>query len=217
MIDHLSALYELSTDTGVTFIYCNYKEPRDSTAYIKLAVKQICRRMEFLPRELQESYKKHYKNHSQPSTEELKIIFRAIALKFNRMFLVLDALDECTQDQRKELCGFFSNIVASNSGSGDRKPASTSRGIVKLFVASRKEPDIERAFEGELFPTIEIEAAKVNDDIALYTEAQIESRVKDKSLRLQNMMLKDKILTVLTAKAGGMYVFSLYLQLCRMI
>ena len=207
MIDHLSALYELPTDTGVTFVYCNYKEPRDCTTYIKLAVKQICRRIELFPRELQESYKKHYKNHSQPSTEELKTIFHAIAFKFSCMFLVLDALDECTLEQRGELCNFFSDIVAPNSGS----KSTSSRGIVKLFVTSRKELDIERAFGKRSFPKIEIEAAKVNDDIAVYTRAQIKSRLADGRLTLKDMTLEYKILDALTRKAGGMYVFSIYL------
>ena len=214
VIDHLSALYELSPHIGVTFIYCNYKESRPSTAYIRLAIKQICRRMKCLPHQLQEAYKKHNKNDSQPSSEELNSIFLTIALQFNSMFLVLDALDECTLDQRAELCNFFSDIIesringasrTSNSGSSD---LSTSRGIVKLFVTSRKEPDIERVFQQKSFPKIEIEAAKVNRDIAVYTEAQIETRLKDGRLSLKNMRLKNMILDALTTKAGGMYVFS---------
>ena len=191
----------------MTFIYCSYKEPRDSTAYIRLAIKQICRRIELFPSELQDSYKKHYRNHSEPSTEDLKAIFRAIAQKFSRMFLVLDALDECTQEQRGELCSFFFDIVAPKPGS---KP--TGRSTVKLFVTSRKEPDIERAFGKRSFPTIEIEAAKVNDDIAVYTRAQINSRLADGRLTLKDMTLEDTILNALTVKAGGMYVFrSIYL------
>ena len=173
--------------------------------------------MKRLPHKLQEAYKKHNKNDSQPSSEELKSIFLTIALQFNSMFLVLDALDECTLDQRAELCSFFSDIIeshvdgasrsttTSNSGSSD---LSTSRGIVKLFVTSRKEPDIERVFQQKSFPKIEIEAAKVNRDIAVYTEAQIESRLKDGRLSLKNMRLKNMILDALTTKAGGMYVFS---------
>lgn len=214
VIDHLSALYELSPHIGVTFIYCNYKESRPSTAYIRLAIKQICRRMKRLPHQLQEAYKTHKKKDSQPSSGELKSIFLTIALQFNSMFLVLDALDECTLDQRAELCSFFSDIIesridgASRTSNSSSSDLSTSRGIVKLFVTSRKEPDIERVFQQKSFPKIEIEAAKVNRDIAVYTEAQIESRLKDGRLSLKNMRLKNMILDALTTKAGGMYVFS---------
>ena len=205
MIDHLSALYELSTDTGVTFIYCSYKESRASEAYIKLAIKQICRRIKHLPPQLLEAYKAHYRNDSHPNYEELRSLFLAIVRQFNSMFLILDALDECTLDQREELCKFFSDIIESNISS---TKATTQRGIVKLFVTSRKEPDIERIFQQKSFPRIEIEAAKVDSDIAVYVQAQIESRLKDGRLVLRNMALKDKILNALTTKAGGMYVFS---------
>ena len=188
-------------------------ESRSSAEYIKLAIKQICRRMKHLPHQLLETYKKHYNNASQPSSEELKSIFLTIALQFNSMFLVLDALDECTLEQRAELCKFFSDIIEPNTTSsspspGGQKLASTTRGIVKLFVTSRKEPDIERIFLQKSFPKIEIEAAKVDSDIAVYTQAQIECRLQDHRLILQNMALKSKILIALTTKAGGMYVFS---------
>ena len=161
--------------------------------------------MKHLPQPLHEAYKKHYRNDSHPSSEELRSIFLAIARQFNSMFLVLDALDECTLDQRVEICKFFSEIVESNLST---TPTSSNRGIVKLFVTSRKEPDIERVFQQQLFPKIEVEAAKVDRDIAIYVKAQIESRLEDGRLVLQNMELKEKILTALTTKAGGMYVFS---------
>lgn len=163
--------------------------------------------MKRLPHQLQEAYKTHKKKDSQPSGGELKSIFLTIALQFNSMFLVLDALDECTLDQRAELCSFFSDIIesridgASRTSNSSSSDLSTSRGIVKLFVTSRKEPDIERVFQQKSFPKIEIEAAKVNRDIAVYTEAQIESRLKDGRLSLKNMRLKNMILDALTTKA----------------
>ena len=214
MIEHLSARYQLTTDTGMTFVYCNYKESRTTTTYIRLALKQLCRTMQSFPLELQQMYKLHHRNDSQPSYDELRNVFLAIIQQFDCIIFVLDALDECTFDQRKEICTFFSDIVEFNISStsahtpaslGNRNPTSRT---VKLFVTSRKEPDIERVFKQKSFPKIEIEAAKVDSDIAVYVEAQIESRLQDHRLILRNIELKSKILTTLTAKAGGMYVFS---------
>ena len=84
--------------------------------------------------------------------------------QYDSVFLVLDALNECTPDQRKVLCRFFAKIAESSNVTG----------LVKLFVASRKELDIERAFLRKSFPTIEVEARKVNSDIELDVQAQIE-------------------------------------------
>ena len=131
-------------------------------------------------------------------------MFLTILQQFNSVFFILDALDECTLDQRADLCEFFARMVEFSTGT------TTGYGFVKLFVASRKELDIERAFLQKSFPTIEVEAKKVGSDIELYVTAQIEQRLHDGSLTLNNIMLKDKILTALTTHAGGMYVSPSY-------
>ena len=184
----------------MTFIYCSYKESRTTLTYIRLALKQLCRTMQSLPPELLQVYERHDANDSQPKYDELKTVFLAVLRQFGRIFLVLDALDECTLDQRKDLCEFILSITNTTS----------TKGIVKLFIASRKEPDIEQAFQQKSTPTIEVEAAKVDSDIEAYVKAQIELRLQNGSLRLRNMALKDKIFSVLTTKAGGMYVFFNY-------
>lgn len=152
-----------------------------------------------LPLKLDTVYEQHYQNHSQPNFQELQDIFLAIIKQLDSVFLVLDALDECSLDQRADLCEFFGKIVELSN--------STDLGVVKLFVASRKEHDIERAFLRRSFPTIEVEARKVDRDIEMYVVAQLEQRLQDGSLILNNILLKDKILTALTTNAGGMYVF----------
>ena len=199
VVEHLSARYQLSADTGMAFIYCNYKESRTTIAYMRIALKQLCRTMQSIPPTLRTVYEKHYSNDSQPLYDELRTVFLAIIQQFGRIFFVLDALDECTLDQRKDLCDFIFSVTNTAS-------TSTS-GIVKLFVASRKEPDIERAFRQRSIPTIEVAAAKVDNDIEVYVKAQIELRLQDERLVLRDMTLKDKILSALTTKAGGMYVF----------
>ena len=218
MVEHLSTLYQLSENTGVTFVYCSYKDLRTSATYIRLAIKQLCRRMQYLPPKLEEVYNKHFRNHSQPNSEELQSIFLAIAKHFNSIFLVLDALDECTPELRAELCDFFSKVielsVAPNTALGaqasdaeNTQPTRTRLGSIKLFVTSRKEPDIERVFRQRSFPKVEIEAEKVDRDIAIYVKAQMEQRIQDERLIIRKMVLKDKILTELTTKARGMCVF----------
>ena len=108
---------------------------------------------------------------------------------------MLDGLDECTLDQRKELSEFFLNIQPNTTSTG------ASQGIVKLFVTSRKEYDIERLFQQKSIQTIKVEASKVDSDIEVYVKAQVE-------LRLQNLSttLKNKIIRNLIEKASGMYV-----------
>lgn len=192
----------------MTFVYCNYKESRTTTTYMRLALKQLCRTMQSLPLELHEAYTQHHRNDSQPRYDELRTAFLAIIRQFRRIFFVLDALDECTLDQRKGLCDFMLSLANTTS-------TGTHQGIIKLFVTSRKESDIQRAFQQNSIPTIEVEAAKVNSDIELYVKAQIELRLQNGSLKLKNIVLKDKIFNTLTKKAGGMYVFFELFYYCK--
>lgn len=169
--------------------------------------------MESLPPRVHEVCNKHKQNHSQPNLEELQNVLLAIAKHFNSVFLVLDALDECTLEQRTDLCEFFSNIVelsAAHQAESDVRtiqPPGTSPGVVKLLVTSRKEPDIERVFRQRSFPKVEIEAERVDCDIAIYVKAEIDQRIQDERLILRDLALKDRIFTTLTTKSGGMYVY----------
>ena len=164
--------------------------------------------MQTIPSEVQEIYKQHHSNNSQPRYDELKTTFLAIIQQFSQIFFILDALDECTLDQRKDLCEFFlciADVTSTGTTPAGTISTGTGQGIVKFFITSRKESDIERAFQQNLqksIPAIEIEAAKVNRDIEVYVKAQLELRLKNRSLKLRNMELKNEILRVLTRAEG---------------
>ena len=181
----------------MAFVYCNLKEYRTTTTYMRLALKELCQAMQSLPPELQEVYQRNYRNDSQSNYDDLRTVFRAIIQQVGCIFFVVDALDECPLDQRSELCEFLLNIANLTSN----------QETIKLFITSRKEPEIEQAFRKISIPIIEIEVAKVHSDIAIYTKAQIEQRLQDGRLVLKNLALKEKILSALTTKAGGTCVF----------
>ena len=184
----------------MAFIYCNYREPCSSLEYIRLAIKQLCGRMKSLPPKLNRVYGQHY-GDSQPDFGELREIFLATVKQFNSAFFVLDALDECSQKDKQDLCRFFCDITEASVNS-----ESISHGIVKVLVMSRVDSDIEQVFLQGGFPTIEIQAEKVDNDIAIYVMAHVEQLLQENILNSRNQALKDKILSVLTMNSRGMYV-----------
>lgn len=186
VVEKLSAKYRLSSDNAISFIYCNYKEPQKSTEYMKAAIKQLARRMSEFPADIEQLYD----NASNPGNTELQNSFIQISSSFKQVFLVLDALDECTEDQKSDLFDIFRSIVAPSSGSV--------RVNIKLFITSREEPDIKRGFEN--FPLIKIETKKVDADIKSYVTSQL------KNLRSEDASLKDEVVNQLVARAGEMYV-----------
>ena len=202
MIERISGLYELSQDIGVTFLYCNYKESREAVTYIRLAIKQLCRRMTSVPVELQTMYDAHFRNASEPNLDELRNVFIAISNHFKHVFLILDALDECNANQREDLLGFLTAVGTS------QKDASTpsTRSSVKLFVTSRREEDIRCAFTGGAFPIIKIKANQVNEDIELYVTAELQARLQGGKLKVNDGTLIQRIQKALIGRADGMCV-----------
>lgn len=148
--------------------------------------------MDELPQELETLYDKHYRDVSPPGYTELHDVLARMTKHFDKVFLVLDALDECTEDQRRELLEALSGIVS---------PENSNHGNVKLFITSRREPDIQRAFE--YFPVIEIEAKKVNKDIESFVDVKLDQYLQDGDLNIGDT-LKNKIRNALVDKAGGM-------------
>lgn len=188
VIEHLSAQYELSNKTRFCFVYCNYKEPHETTTYIKALMKQLLRSTDEVLPELDTIFQ----NDRKPGYGELQLVLLKLFQRFENVFLVLDALDECSVDQRAEILDVLRGLVS---------PGSSHRGNVKLFVTSREESDIKRGLKH--FPMIQIEAKKVDKDIESYVVSQMDDYLTNGNLSI-DATLQDKIRTTLVSKAGGM-------------
>lgn len=122
--------------------------------------------------------------------------FITVAQKFDEVFLLIDGLDECSREKRHLVHGFLSDAV-------NALPR------LKVFVTSRREQDILRAFEKLTAPMIEVEAKSVAADISSYVADEIKrlsAGDNGQQLIVKSDMLRQKIIHTLTAQADGMYV-----------
>ena len=101
----------MSKGTGLAFLYCTFKESRTPATYIRLVLKQLCQRMPLLPSSIRNIYQLHFEKDSQPTYTELAAVLSTVIQQFDSVFLILDALDECTLDQRTALCAFLLGII----------------------------------------------------------------------------------------------------------
>ena len=144
-------------------------------------------------------YDAHFRRASEPNLDELCNVFIAISSHFKHVFLILDALDECNKDQQQDLLRFLTTV-------GTFMKASTLSSSVKLFVTSRWEEDIRRAFTRGSFPIIEIQANRVNKDIEQYVTAELQVRLQDGRLKVNDGTLIQRIQKALIGGANGMCV-----------
>jgi hypothetical protein len=184
----------LNKNVAICFAYYNYRtsELRDPAQIVAAFIKQICRKTDIIPPWLL----KFKRDSLSPLTASTQQSFVKLVeeLNFNEVYVVIDALDECPTRDRHHIVGFITEVIEALQ-------------CAKIFITSRREPDIVRAFEESSTPTIQIKAENVAADIEAYVQSEVEKLRKGhhgKRLHVNSNVLKEKIIQVLTKKADGM-------------
>jgi ankyrin repeat protein len=120
--------------------------------------------------------------------EELCQLIRKLSEYFETAMIVVDGLDEITNDR----AGVTRLLRSLNTVGGN----------IKTLFASRPEIDIGYQLE-EFF---QVSIAAMSSDLRLYVASEIERRTKERKLRIRDPNLKDHIMTTLVDGADGMCV-----------
>ena len=113
-----------------------------------------------------------------------RYIFRAATLFNQQPFLVVDALDECT------------DVECLLSALAELR-----KGGIRLFVTSRPLQIIKDTFSGHLSIDMDMMKYEVSSDIKLHVTRELDSH---RRLRIVDASLKDEMSSVLCDKADGM-------------
>ncbi|KAI9851904.1 MAG: hypothetical protein M1824_002443, partial [Vezdaea acicularis] len=187
VIDHLQREYT-STNTGIAYIYLNYKEQTEQTSVnlIGSLLQQLALQNSSVLDNLASIYKLHSLNKTRPTLHELSEVFQSIITSFTNVFIVIDALDECCEENRSrdELLECL-GALADNA---------------RLLLTSTPNIHIE-----ERFPDMEkLEIiASGDEDIRNYLDAKISQTPKLVRLVHSTPALRDRILESVSEKAKG--------------
>jgi hypothetical protein len=193
-VEHITAKAGLRDDTAICFAYYNYRDTQlaNVSRIIAALMKQLCRRRDRIPHSLLQ-IKDDALSPSSVGTQER---FISLIEDLYQVYVVLDALDECPEQNREEVLRFVTGIVTT------RIPCR-----VKVFITSRREMDIAKAFEDKHIPIVQIRAENVAADIETFARSQVEklrTGEHGKALYITSDDLKDRIVQVLAKKADGM-------------
>lgn len=186
VIDHLWRKFN-DAKTGIAFLYCNYKRQEEQKAVDLLAalLKQLVQCQQTTPQPLKTLYNCHVQRRSRPSFEEIAEVLRSVVSGYTRVYVVVDALDECL-----DTLGSHSAILAELR-------ILQAEADVRLLATSRCHSNILQEFKAETF--LEIRAN--NTDVERYLESHI-SRL---SLCVQdNHTLQQTIKEDITRAVDGM-------------
>lgn len=109
-----------------------------------------------VPPKLRELFDRHKQKRTTPSLDEISNLLRSAVLSFKRVYIVMDALDECSE------CSYTRQMLLHE--------IQKIRPFVHLIVTSRPVPSIANAFSG----SIALDLIAQNADIQQYCTARIQ-------------------------------------------
>ncbi|KAL8994017.1 MAG: hypothetical protein Q9188_007184 [Gyalolechia gomerana] len=174
---------------GVAAIYCNFKERDQQSPENLLAgccVQLIQPSRNPFPEVFTDVYRKHDSGRTRPVWEDIVRIFEDSIKNLDTVYLVVDALDECSEDARKKLLDYFKSLPAN----------------IKLLVTTRHIAQITREFYDS--PKVEIRADPI--DLRKYITTRIAGNRKLEGYVLDDTSLKTHIRDKVTTKADKMFL-----------
>jgi hypothetical protein len=133
--------------------------------------------------------KQHKEKGCRPSLDTLTTVLKNEIETYSRLFIVVDALDECFPEQVQE------DLLEKLRSLTITSPA-------KLMVTSRYIPSIESAICAD----IKLDIIANNNDIKSFVEARISKNSMLKRLVTKVPSIEEKVVGTVVEKAQGMYV-----------
>lgn len=141
----------------VTFLYCEYGRKYEQTVdgLLTALLRQFSSKDDRLHDQISSLKKVCEEEMRRPTRDEVSTMITAAAKSYDRVFIIIDALDECSKQTRKELLFSVCHLQKETS--------------INFLATSRPVPEIDGLFQR--YPRLEIRASK--DDIEIYLESRI--------------------------------------------
>ena len=133
--------------------------------------------------------------YQEPTLDDLQDTLQRILDGFSSTFIILDALDECTE--REKLLNWIQTFILEkdiNFG-------------LHLIVTSRPEQDIKDKFKS--YHYLDLVGESDNHDLVMYLDYQLDN---DSDLQKWNSEIQGQIKLTLMRQADGMYVYYQHLN-----
>lgn len=173
---------------GLAYFYCDYKnsDTQNARNILRSLIQQAAMQSDDSLSSLLDFMEKLGLSRCHLSLQDLQDLLLSIIDHFDTFFVIIDALDECSDKRRHEVLDVLLRL----------RKCST----IKLLATSREDPDIAEALES--FAKVDVIA---NDkDIEMFVAAEIERRIRDNRLNIDHTEVKEQIIDKLSHSADGM-------------
>lgn len=194
VVNDLTTRFSHDTTVGIAYIYCEFgrKGEQNTQQLLESLLKQLVQDQSSLPRSLKELRTKH-KATTRPSLDEIVRILHSVISKYLRVFVIIDALDECEAiDSYRARLPILSELFALQE-----------RYKSNIFATSRFVPEVVDQFEDNS-KLLEISASPKD------VERYLEGHMKQLSQFVQeDPQLQKNIILGISTAVDGMYVSGL--------
>ena len=177
----------MSQDEAIAYIFCNYKDQGPQTAenLIASVLQQLSYKRLFVSNEISALYRFHTRRQTRPGLAEWLGILNAEVRYYAKVFLVIDAIDECA-----EAHGVRSDLLAELRALQPK---------MHLMVTSRPLLSLEREFKEDQ----RMEIFSRDEDIRLYLEKRLVRENRLSRLVEADPPLREVIITKILSAAKG--------------
>ena len=175
------------TSTGIAYVYCTYNDPLYTAENLLASLlEQLCQQQSLICSEVLASWKSHSRLRTRPLMPEWSNLLQTVGRDFPELFVVIDALDECSEwNRNREI--FLAEV---------RKSLPHAR----LLVTSRHIPTIESKFRRDL--RVDIRAN--DEDVKSFLTTYINQREEFADLIGEREDLREEIVRTIVGQTDGM-------------
>ncbi|KAJ5511354.1 hypothetical protein N7453_003457 [Penicillium expansum] len=190
VVDHLNELFQ-NRHTGIAYIYCNFKRQNEQKLEDLLAnfLKQLTEGQFCLPNDVRYLYDRFKNQNTRPSIEDLSRALKSVAVLYSRIFIFVDALDECQVSGGTQQT-FLSELINLQE-----------RCKANLFVTSRFDPNVTTKFDQNTWREIQADKGDI--------ERYLESNMQKLAVFLDwTEKLKEDVKTEISDAVDGMFLLA---------
>ncbi|RDW91705.1 hypothetical protein BP5796_02870 [Coleophoma crateriformis] len=193
-IEEIQDCFETASNRAVAYFFFSFtdSEKQKPQNMLRSVIAQLLRQRDTVHNAATNMYSAHLNGERQPSKDGLMHLLRQLVDSFGETYLVLDALDECTE--REMLLELIDEFHSWNLKA------------LHVMVTSRKEVDIEDGLEHLLERDNKINAQSdiVDRDIRRYVRSKVQCDNRFKKWR-KYPTVQQEIEDTLANKADGMF------------
>ncbi|KAF4626835.1 hypothetical protein G7Y89_g11321 [Cudoniella acicularis] len=186
----LNTRFQNDSCIRIAYLYCNFwrRDEQKAKDLLMSLLKQLTQSQSSLPESVKSLYDRHRDKRTRPLLDEISRTLQSVAGIYSRVFLIVDALDEC-QVSDGNRTRFLSTIFKLQSKCN-----------ANIFATSRINDEIASLFVGT--ETLKIHAT--NEDIKTYLNGRLLPLQPD----IFDSSIRDMIMSEIIKAVDGMFLLA---------